>query len=493
MKASRVVSSVATFATAALAIFTFAFCADVQASGSVAERQRAVEDGLLPAVLVAGDSVPAYSIAARMEHYKVPGVSIAVINDGKVEWARGYGVKQAGSTDSVTTATRFQAASISKPVAATAALRLVEEGRLDLDADVNDDLKSWRVPDNEFTDRQPVTLGEILSHTAGLTVHGFPGYAAGDPVPSTVDVLDGKGNTDPVRVDTVPGSLWRYSGGGYTVAQLLIGDVTGEPFATVMKRLVLDPLGMKQSTYVQPLPEQLSDSAAMAYRSNGTPVEGRWHTYPEQAAAGLWTTPSDLARFALGIRAAYLGEDGAILKQATAREMLTERMGGYGLGVSVEGAGDSLRFSHGGANEGYRAFFVLYPATGDGVAVMTNSDAGAALYMEVVRAVAHVYGWPDFQPETRTVVQVAPDVLERYVGEYELSPRDVVTITRQEGQLYGAYPGESRLPLLAESETQFFPEGSPTRVTFERDADGRVTQLVLHIGSRDVEAKRRER
>lgn len=480
------------FATAALPILTLDFCADTQASDSVAGRQRAVEEGLLPAVVVAGDSVPTYSITARMEHYKVPGISIAVINDGKIEWARGYGVKRIGTTDSVTAATRFQAASISKPVAATAALRLVEEGRLKLDADVNDQLKSWHVPENEFTAKQPVTLREILSHTAGLTVHGFPGYAAGEKVPSAVDVLDGKGNTDPVRVDTVPGTLWRYSGGGYTIAQVLMHDVTGEPFATVMKRLVLDPLGMDQSTYMQPLPEQLADSAAVAYRADGKPVEGQWHTYPEQAAAGLWTTPSDLARFALGIRAAYLGEDGAILKQATAREMLKERMGGYGLGVAVEGAGDSLQFSHGGANEGYRAFFVLHPATGDGVAVMTDSDAGAALYMEVVRAVAHVYGWPDFEPETRTVVELSPAVVEPYAGEYVLDRDFVIEVTREDGQLFVSYPGQPKARLLAESETQFFPEGNQLRITFARGAKGRVTHLVLHASGQELEAKRRE-
>ena len=493
MNTTRVTSSVAMFATVAFPILTQISCTSTQASDPIAERQRAVEEGLLPAVVVAGDSAPTYSIAARMEHYKVPGISVAVINDGKVEWARGYGVKRVGSSDSVTASTRFQAASISKPVAATATLRLVEEGRLDLDGNVNDRLRSWRVPDNEFTAKQPVTLREILSHTAGLTVHGFPGYAAGDTVPSAVAVLDGKGNTDPVRVDTVPGALWRYSGGGYTVAQVLVGDVTGEPFATVMKRLVLVPLGMKQSTYVQPLPARLADSAAVAYRSDGKPVEGRWHTYPEQAAAGLWTTPSDLGRFALGIRAAYLGEEGAILKQATAREMLTERMGGYGLGVGVEGAGDSLRFSHGGANEGYRAFFVLHLATGDGVAVMTNSDAGAALYMEVVRAVAHVYGWPDFQPEMRTVVQVTPAAVEPYVGKYVLDQDFVISITQQGGQLFAEYPGQPRARLLAESETHFFPEGDQMRLTFARDANGRVTHLVLHAGDRELEAKRRER
>lgn len=491
MKADRVVSSVATLAVVATSMLAQLSCASAPADDAVAERQRAVEQSLLPAVVVAGDPVPMYSIAARMEHYKVPGISIAVIDDGKVDWARGYGVQRVGSSDSVTVSTRFQAASISKPVAATAALRLVEDGRLKLDENVNDELKSWHVPDNEFTGKQPVTLRELLSHTAGLTVHGFPGYAAGEKVPSAVAVLDGKGNTAPVRVDTVPGSMWRYSGGGYTIAQVLIQDVTGESFAAAMKRLVLDPLGMTQSTYEQPLPDRLADSAAVAYRSNGNEVEGRWHTYPEQAAAGLWTTPSDLARFALGIRAAYMGEEGAILKQATAREMLTEVMGGYGLGVSVEGAGDTLRFSHGGANEGYRAFFVLHPSTGDGVAIMTNSDAGATLYMEVVRAVARVYDWPDFAPETRTVVQVAPSVIEEYVGEYALDGNFVISITRDGDQLFASYPGQPKARLLAESETQFFPEGNALRLTFARDGKGRVTHLTVHAGGQELKAKRR--
>ncbi len=491
MKADRVVSSVATLAAAALAILTQLACGSAPSSETVAERQRAVEESLLPAVIVAGDSVPTYPIAARMENYKVPGISIAVINDGRIEWARGYGVQRVGSGDSVTASTRFQAASISKPVAATAALRLVDEGKLKLDANVNDALKSWRVPGNAFTDKRPVTLAEILSHTAGFTVHGFPGYAAGEKVPSAVDVLDGKGNTKAVVVDTIPGSIWRYSGGGYTVAQVLIHDVTGESFAAAMTRLVLDWLGMSQSTYEQPLPDWLADSAAVAYRANGDQVEGRWHTYPEQAAAGLWTTPSDLARFALGIRAAYLGEDGGILKQATARQMLKERMGGYGLGVAVEGSGDSLRFSHGGANEGYRAFFVLHPATGDGVAVMTNSDAGAALYMEVVRAVARVYGWPDFAPEARTVVQVAPDVLQRYAGDYVLDQDFVITVTDEDGQLFAAYPGQPKTRLLAESDTQFFPEGNALRLSFQQDGKGRVTHLVVRTGGQELEAKRR--
>lgn len=378
-----------------LAALTCGSPACAQQSDSIAGRQRAVEQGLLPAVVVAGDPDPAGAIHERMKHYRVPGVSIAVINDGAVEWAKGYGVRRAGSVDPVVDSTIFQAGSLSKPVAATALLRLVEAGRLSLDGDVNGQLRSWRVPGNKFTAEHSVTLGEILSHSAGFTVSGFTGYAAGETVPTAVGVLKGQGNTEPVRVDMVPGTGFRYSGGGYTVAQVLLQDVTGERFEAAMQWLVLEPLGMVRSTFVQPLPMRLAKDAANAHGADGRRVKGRWHTYPEQAAAGLWTTPTDLARFALGIRAAYLGEQGAILEQATARKMLSGKSGGYGLGVHVEGTGDSLRFSHSGANAGYRAFFVLYPETGDGVVVMTNSDNGDALGMEVVRAVARAYGWPD--------------------------------------------------------------------------------------------------
>jgi CubicO group peptidase (beta-lactamase class C family) len=336
-----------------------------------------------------------------MEHYRVPAVSIAVINDGVVEWAKGYGVKRAGGSDSVSVSTLFQAASISKPVTAAAILRLRDRGVLDLDVDVNEYLQSWQVKANECTAESPVTLRGLLAHNAGVNVHGFPGYVAGETVPTAVDVLSGKGNTDPVEVVSVSGERQQYSGGGYIIAQVLLEDVTGEPFHSVMESEVLEPMGMSESTYEQPLPERLAALAAVGHGSNGNPIEGRWRTHPEQAAAGLWTTPTDLARFLLDLRAAYLGSTNAALKPGTVREMLTRQLGGSGLGLVVAGTGDSVRISHGGANIGYRAFMVLYPVTGDGVAVMTNAEGGSDLRMEVVRAVSRVYDWPDYHPAVR--------------------------------------------------------------------------------------------
>ena len=385
-------------------------------------RIRRVESGLLTYHVVPGE--PAFTIQERLRYHRVPGVSVAVINNGRIEWARGWGETEAGSGVPVDTATLFQAASISKPVAAVAALRLVQDGVLRLDEDVNARLRSWRVPDTDFTQVERVTLRRLLSHSAGTTVHGFPGYAAGDTVPTVVQVLDGEppANTRPVRVDTVPGSLWRYSGGGYTIAQLLMEDVTGRPFAELMREQVLEPAGMRHSTYAQPLPAERAGQAATAHDREGQPVAGRYHTYPEQAAAGLWTTPSDLARLAIEVQRAYKGEEGRILTPETARLMLTRSAGQYGLGFGVLAEGDSLRFQHGGSNRGFRAFFMATAGTGQGVVVMTNGDGGADVAMEILRSIAREYGLPGYEAREREAVRVDAAALAAYAGSYATVP-----------------------------------------------------------------------
>ena len=243
-----------------------------------------VASGLLPDVIVhhpGETSGPqTHTLAERMAALHVPGVSIAVVHDGRIEWAQGFGVVIMGGAP-VDPGTLFQAGSISKPVAALAALHLVQEGRLSLDTDVNQTLKSWKLPASAAAEGKPATLRELLTHTAGLTVHGFPGYAAGEPVPALVQVLNGEkpANTKPIVVDTAPGTLWRYSGGGFTIAQLMMIDVSGQPFPKLMHDVVLQPLGMSHSTYEQPLPADRKTAAATPYDENGRPIEGGSHTY----------------------------------------------------------------------------------------------------------------------------------------------------------------------------------------------------------------------
>lgn len=294
----------------------------------------AVQSHLMPPVVIEGKPVHYDRLADRMQALHVPAISVALIQDGKIQWARGFGVERPGGR-AVTPDTLFQAGSISKPVTALEALHLVQEGKLSLDTDVNRYLKTWEVPSNELTQRTPVTLRELLSHTAGVTVHGFPGYAAGERVPSLVEILNGMppANSPPIRVDMVPGKIWRYSGGGYVIVEQLLEDVTGEPFASLMRDQVLRPLGMSHSTYEQPLPARLLGRVATPYRADGSLVAGGPHVYPEQSAAGLWTTPSDLARFALGLAADLAGRGQHVISAAGRRHVdARARQLGTGIG-----------------------------------------------------------------------------------------------------------------------------------------------------------------
>lgn len=445
-----------------------------------------IEHGLLPAVVIKGQPSAPMTIASRMEHYKVPGVSVAFFDHGQILWTRAYGLADVAAKRPVTPDTLFQAASISKPVAALAALRLVQEGKLSLDENVNDKLKTWKVPDNEFTEKEKVTIRRILSHSAGLTVHGFPGYAAGEPLPTLVQILNGEkpANTEPIRVDVVPGTLWRYSGGGYVVLQTLLDDVTGKPFPQLMSELVLKPAGMTHSTYEQPLPKNLGPEAATPYRPNGDPVTGGWHTYPEMAPAGLWTTPSDLARVAIEVQNEYAGKSSKILSQSMARQMLTHQMGSWGLGFGLESTGNKPSFSHGGANEGFRCNLFAYTDGGQGFAVMTNSDNGGELTEEIYRAVAKEYGWPDYHPTEHALAKVDAATLASYVGTYEIPSVGKLVVTAKASSLYvQADPfGPDPIELLPDSATQFFITTGDVTFTFQKDDKGSVTGLTLNAG-----------
>ena len=259
---------------------------------------------------------------------------------------------------------------------------------------MNRKLQSWKVPDNEFTNATPVSLRNLLSHSAGLTMHGVPEFAAHAVLPTLVQILEGTWSTEVkgVRFVSRPGTEFRYSGGGYIVLQLLLTDVDGRPFAELAKELVLDPAGMSASTFEQPLPSQLWNQAAAGHDSRGSPLFGAWHVLPEQAAGGLWTTPSDLASFMLSIWRSYHGKAGALLSQDLARQMLTRQIDDFGLGFSLPSSGVA-RFQHGGGNAGYRCFAVLSVDGADGVVIMTNGDNGERVIGEVFKLVGQAYGW----------------------------------------------------------------------------------------------------
>jgi CubicO group peptidase (beta-lactamase class C family) len=331
-------------------------------------------------------------LAEAMAILKIPSVSIAVIEGGRLGFARAYG--------DASPRTLYQAASMSKLVAAVAALRLVGEGRLALDAAVDGAL-GWRLPDSPLTAGQKVTLRRLLSMRAGGGPPGYPGYPVGAVSPDLARILDGRPPSiePPVTIEAVPGSRYLYSGGGYEIVEVLIQQAAQEPFAAALERLVLGPAGMTDSHFAQPPPTSLAAGAARGHDSDGAMLPGGWRVMPELAAAGLWSTPTDLARLLVEVGRAWRGEAAAVLDQRLAREMLTPQEGGpYGLGASIAGPDDAPVLMKRGQNIGYQGYLLLFPATGQGIVAMTGSDNGTTLAEAIIRRAAIAYGWPALPP-----------------------------------------------------------------------------------------------
>ena len=326
-----------------------------------------------------------------LETNHLPGLSLAIIQSNQIVRVAAYGFADRESRTPVTTNTLFQAGSISKPVSTLGALRLVELGQLSLDEDVNAKLRSWKVPENKFTKTEKATLSRILSHNAGLSVHGFRGYAFGEAVPTLLQVLDGRSpaNSSPIRVNIIPGSSVRYSGGGFTVMQQLVIDVTGKSFSQYLNTCVLQPLGMTNSTFDQPIPEAKAPDAAHGYYANGSPVKHGWHTYPEIAAAGLWTTPSELARYVIAVQQSFSGKCAPVISQALTIEMLTPQKENVGLGLMLS----HHYFAHDGRNEGFDALLIGNTETGSGLVLMLNANDDTGVLQSLKKFIAREYRW----------------------------------------------------------------------------------------------------
>ena len=332
-----------------------------------------------------------------MSRLGVPGVSVAVIRDFQIHWSRGYGIADVETGAAVDTETMFQAASISKPVAAMATLKAVQDGLFTLDDDINDILRSWTLDGGELTADRPVTPRTLTSHTSGLgDGFGCPGYDPSAPIPTPVQVLEGHdlSNVGPVFMERPPMTFFEYSGGGVTVMQQALSDARGRPFADIMRDDVLDPIGMVNSSYQQPIDPRRDRNAARAHDREGRSRGAKWHVYPEMAAAGLWTTPADLARFAIEVQKSSVGESNRVLDRATVHEMLSPvGVGPFAVGFAVLRIGEGWYFSHGGSNWGFRATLLAHKVKGYGLAIMTNADQGGALADELSRRIQHAYQW----------------------------------------------------------------------------------------------------
>jgi CubicO group peptidase (beta-lactamase class C family) len=429
-------------------------------------------------------------ITADLDEFEVPGASWVVFDDGAVTETGTAGVVEAGGSEPVTPRTLFQAASISKPIAVLAMLRLVDRGLLDLDEDVNRKLTSWQVPP---TGRwQPaVTLRQLASHSAGLTVSGFPGYGRDAVLPTTTQILDGvrPATNIGVRVDLVPGTQFRYSGGGTTVIQQLLEDITRTPLRDLMQELVLQPLGMSDSDYAQPLPPELHNRAATGHDDAGCPLAGKWDVYPQLAAAGLWTTPTDLAKFALGVQQAYAGE--GVLPAELAREMLTpqivatSRIGGLnhlGLGLFLDEAGE--RYGHSGGNAGFCCHMMAYRDTRQGAVVMTNGDSGMWVVLRAFAAVASAYGWSGYPEELEQPDLPADATLNELAGRYRLASGVSFALKQRGRGLEARFDGQAPLVFQALSAKRFAAAGVDAQLEL-RDGG-----LVFQQGGAEVECVR---
>lgn len=443
------------------------------AKAQVAQEIKVIENSLEPGIQVKGQ-LKKYNILDRMKHYKVPGVSIAVVKGGKIRWARGYGIANTKTGKKVDIHTLFQAGSISKPLAALAALKLVQEGKLSLDENVNQYLKDWKVPENIFTKNKKVTLRGLLTHSAGLTVHGFPGYAQGDRFPNLVEVLNGKGNTAPVKVNIEPGTRFRYSGGGYTVMEKVVEDVTGIPLEKYMGQHIFKALGMTNSTYAQPLPKKYHEQASAAYDRQGKIIKGLWHNYPEQAAAGLWTTPSDLAKYCVEIQHIIKGKKNGVLSQNMVKQMLQKHKNEWGLGPSLHWQGDSLLFEHGGKNKGFTNDMLAFAHQGEAFVVMTSGDNGGRLIGEIRIALSRYYGWGIQSNKTVVLVKLSKSQLQQYVGKYKLSRKIrgkdfFIKVKIVKGKLTFYNPQRKRtIPLDPLSDTKFIDLNNGNRMSFKK-------------------------
>ncbi len=445
----------------------------------------------------------ALTIDELLSRFNVPGVSVAVIRNFEIHWAKGYGIADVETGARVNTETMFQAASISKPVAAMGVLRAVQDGLFGLDDDINGILKSWKLDGGEFTRDRPVTPRTLTSHTSGLgDGFGFPGYAPSDPVPTVIQILNGEkpSNVGAIFMERPPMSLMEYSGGGVTLMQQALSDARGLPFEDVMRDTVLVPIGMSHSTYEQPLPSSRDGNAARAHSRDGKSMGPKWHVYPERAAAGLWTTPGDLARFAIEVQLSAVGRSNRVLSRATVEEMLSPvGVGDYAVGFSITKIGQGWYFQHGGSNWGFRATLIAHKVKGYGLAIMTNADQGGAVAGEISRRIQKAYEWDSMAepaprgyrpPVARTEITVAEDVLKACVGEYALAPAVTLVVTFEDGRLHVQPTGQEKLPIFAEAPDRFFLRAVNVQITFTRTASGEVTGLVLHQGGRDQPAQK---
>ena len=470
-------------------LFTILYAQENRYSPEIEIKIRAVENNLGLPIRIEGD--PNHTMMERMKFYNIKGVSIAIIKDYKIEWVKAYGWADSAERRRATIGTLFQAGSVSKSLNGVGVLKVAQDKKLNIYADVNDYLTTWKFPYDSLSKRKKVTLANLLSHTAGLGVHGFSGYERGDSIPTLIQILNGErpANTAAVRSVFEPGLKGQYSGGGTMISQLVVQDITKKPYDTFMWLNVLKPMGMKNSFYTQPAPESKQKLLASGYYSDGMEVKGKYHIYPEQAAAGLWTNPSDLALYIIDTQLALAEKSSKVLSQDMTRLRLTPYIEkSAALGVFIYKRGENTYFEHSGSDEGFVSEYYGSMEGGNGVVVMANTDNGAILN-EIINSVATVYEWKGFyNPLKRPkIITVSKNILESYVGEYKFKVDDkfYIKISFANGRFFYSEPDWNGFELFAGAENDFFSKENPVGITFIKDSSGKVIELEYHNGTRN--------
>ena len=420
-------------------LFSYNLLAQIQGeySQEIRDKIKQVESSLVPWVM-ANDSLK-FTLEERMSRYKIPGLSIAVIKDYKIEWVKAYGLADISEHRAVTFETLFQAASLSKSLNGVGVLKLVQDKKLDLNADINNYLSTWKFPYDSLSNNKMITIANLLSHTAGLTVHGYKGYTKADSLPTISEILDGKrpANSKAVRSMFEPGKKVEYSGGGTTISQLIVTNITHQKYEDYMWVKVLKPMGMTESFFTQPPPVNKQYLLSTGYNRYGEEMKGsKYNIYPEKAAAGLWTNPTDLAKYIIETQLSYHGKSDKVLTPKMTRLRLTPYLDSINaLGVFINKKGDEKYFQHSGSNEGFGCQYRGSLKYGNGVVVMVNSD-NLGILNEIVNSVAIVYKWDDFyKPTLKKPIAMKDEMMNNYVGPYLLDG-DTISITKENNELW---------------------------------------------------------
>ncbi len=388
-------------------------------SKAVNEQIARVETNLSGGLVIDGKL---YNLSERMKQYNVAGLSVAVIDNYQIVWAKGYGYADKKEGRKVTTNTLFEPGSISKSLNAVGILQLAQQGKLDLYQDINQYLVNWKFPYDTVSHGKKITTAQLLSHTAGLSVHGFPGYQRDSVIPAVTDILDGRppSNTEAIRSVTEPGKETRYSGGGILITQQMLADLTKQPYEQYMYEHVLHPLEMNNSSFNQPPAASQRKNLATGYKSNGNEVPGNYFVYPEKAAAGLWTTPTDICKYIVEMQQAYQGKSSKLLNQEMVKLHVTPYKNDVAMGTFQQVRDGEKYFDHTASNEGFTGLFIGGLTNGKGAAIFVNSD-DATIAFELVNSIALAYNWAGFKkPEQITTVPVNDTITSKYIGEYIL-------------------------------------------------------------------------